>query len=82
MTREILKIVQSIPKLRDRSKLLQHLAVEAQKVKPASKEGMVELETVCQWIEDTWPHPQRVRHHAARQVARKLRAGALDEPTV
>ena len=75
LSREILRIVQSVPKFRDRLFLLEHLALESQKVNPGP--GLVELETVCQWIEETWPHPKRVRHHAARQVARKLRAGAL-----
>lgn len=80
LSRELLRIVQSIPKLRDRGKMLEHLSLEAQKVEAGP--GLVELETVCRWIERTWPHPKRVRHHAARMVARKLRAGELDREAV
>ena len=80
VTKEMLDIVQTVPSILDRAELLNWMAREAaekKRLKQASSGAVVE--SVCQWIDRTWPHPQRVRHHAARMVARKLRAGALDE---
>ena len=88
MTKEILDIVQTVPSISDRAKLLGWMAKVAadkkrlERTMPSVSLRMcgtaVELEKICQWIDRTWPHPHRVRHHAARQVARKLREGALE----
>ncbi len=79
MTKEMLDIVQTVPSISDRAKLLGWMAREASEKRRLEKASSgVGIEAICQWIERTWPHPKRVRHHAARQVARKLREGALE----
>jgi|TARA_R100000084_G_scaffold106001_2_gene63941 thiamine phosphate synthase YjbQ (UPF0047 family) len=74
MTAEILEIVQTIPSISDRAKMLSHLACVHHELSGSSSEEKV-VEDICAWIEKTWPHRERVRHHAAQQVAKRLRSG-------